>query len=223
MKKCKYCNVTVDTDKNFCPLCFNKLDDLNDNSNSLYSMRTQDEVAKKSSKLLLKIFVFLSIISIVASVVVNFYTTPHIWWSSLVIIGELYIWVLIKHTILSKRSIFAKFLLQILCIILILYLAEKLSFSHWLLPYAFPSASLLTLAIMAFISIFNKERGEHLFGFLVIVFCLGITSLVVLLLNIYEFSILNTVNLTVCVLFLFAIILFGFNAIKTELLKKWHI
>ncbi len=223
MKKCKYCNIMVDTDKSFCPLCYNRLDSVNDNSDVLYSMRNEDETTIKTSKFLLKLFIYLSIFSMACCIVINYLTTPNIWWSPLVIVGELYIWILIKHTILSKKSLFRKIVLQIISILLILYSAEKLSLSHWLLPYAFPSSSLAILLIMTLISLISKKRGEYVFGFLIISLILGLASFIILLLDLFEFKILHIINLSACMLFLLALLLFGFNSMKAELAKKWHI
>ena len=95
MKKCKYCNIKVDTDKNFCPICFNRLEPENDECTSLYTMRTDNPTESKKSSFITKLFVFLTICSIVTCVLVNMLTTPDNRWFWLVVFGELYVWILI--------------------------------------------------------------------------------------------------------------------------------
>ena len=57
---------------------------------------------------LLVIFLFISIVSSAVCLTVNLMTSFLPFWSLIVIIGIVYCWVLIVHTILSRRSIFEK-------------------------------------------------------------------------------------------------------------------
>ena len=223
MKRCKYCNITVDTDKNYCPVCFNRLEPIDDKSTSLYTMRTENETTKIKSTFLTRLFVFLTICSIVVCVLVNLLTAPQNRWFYLVVFGELYVWILIKHTILSKRSLFKKLSLQIISLIIVLYFAEKLSISNWLVPYVYPSVSLGAFLALTLILLISPKRGEYLIGFLVIALLLGILSLVFIIIFPKEFLILNIVNLSVSGVSIVGYFLFGFNAIKSEFYKKWHL
>ncbi|MBO4573202.1 MAG: hypothetical protein J5762_05520 [Clostridia bacterium] len=224
MKKCRYCNVEVDSDKNFCPICFNRTDNLDDRSTGLYTLRKHNETKIKSSWFLTKLFFFLTICTLTASVMVNVLVTPKSMWSPLVVFGELYIWVLIAHTIMSKRSLFEKVFLQVVVILLILIFAEKLSISDWLIPYVYPSMSLAVVTTLSLILIISSKRGEYFIGFTVIAFLLSIGSLVFILFSLTgEFKLLNYISLAVGFSAVFGYVLFGFDSIKYELGKKWHL
>jgi len=224
MKTCKYCHTTIDTDKNYCPICFNRLDNLDENSTGLYSLRKTNETTVKNSRFLLKLFFFLTVCSITACVLVNILLTHEPYWFWLVIFGEAYIWILVKHTILSKSSVFSKVVLQVLAAIAIMIFAERLSFGKWLVPYVYPSVSLSVTIVLSLLLALSDKRGEYVFGFSILVVILGLVSLILVLFDLSDgFDILNIINVSCCALSFFGYLLFGFNAMKNDLSKRWHL
>ena len=222
MKRCKYCGVDVDTEKDFCPVCFNRLDDKNDQVSRLYTIRTQNTVENVNSKFITKLFVFLSVASILICLFINLFVTGKPYWFWLVVFGEMYVWILVRHTILSKRSIFKKIALQIISVFLILYFANRLSITNWLVPYVYPSVSMLVLVVLTLFLGISKKREEYFIGFFFIAFSMGITSLLMVLFADW-FKLLNYINLFCCLMSDFGYLLFGFNKIKSEFKKKWHL
>ena len=47
MKHCKYCNIDVDTSNDFCPLCFNHLEEVNSSYEQFYTPRLKNETADR--------------------------------------------------------------------------------------------------------------------------------------------------------------------------------
>lgn len=223
MKTCKYCQVKVETEKDFCPLCFNKLDDDGSQVETFYSSRTNNVNTKKKSKFLFKLFIFISFCVIAVCFTINFLTTPKILWSVVVFSGVIYIWVLVAHTILSKQSVFRKVFLQILSILLLLFFTEKLSQQNWLFDYVYPSISMAVVLTTLMLLFIKKNRNEYLIGFLFIYFILDLLSVLILLINKNCFLLLNFINILVCSISFLGVLFFGFNALKTEIKKKWHL
>ncbi len=224
MKKCRYCKIDVDTDKNFCPICFNRLDNVDETSASIYTLRKRNESRIKNSSFLLKLFLFITVVSMLACVIVNVIVTPQVSWAPVVIFGELYIWVLVKHTIFSHRSVFKKVFLQVLLIILVLVFAERLSISDWLIPYVYPSFALAVVAALTTVLLVSPKRSEFVFGFTIIVILMTIVSSVFLIFKFTErYKLLNFLNVAISLATVFGYVLFGFDSIKYELSKKWHL
>lgn len=224
MKWCKYCKAEVDTEKNFCPVCFNHLEVKNDESECLFTLRDKNETTVKTSVFLVKLFVFLSLIAIIACVAVNYLIDKKIEWSLVVIFGICYLWVLVAHTILSRRSVFRKIFLQVISIVALLYFTEKLSVSSWLFPYVYPSISLCVAFVLPMVSFISGKRAEFCAGFTLVLLLLCLGSLVILLVGLDKtFRLLNFINILVCTVTTLGYLLFGFNAIKSELSKKWHL
>ena len=222
MKQCKYCKIEVDTTNDFCPLCFNHLDEGCDKSEGLYSLRQKNETTNITNNFLIKFFIFLSICAITTCVIINLHTHPETPWFWVVTCGILYIWVLVCHTILSKQPAFLKILLQIISIMLLLHFTEKISIETWVLPYVYPSISLTILFVLIMILSISSKRNGYVLGFSVIIMILTIVSLLITLLTDY-YELLNFINIVLCLLTLIGLFMFGWNAIKEDILKKWHL
>lgn len=223
MKRCKYCNVDVDTEKSFCPVCFNHLETISEQSDCLYTPRTKNETTAKTGLFLTKLFLFISIVAIAVCTTVNYMTTPSVGWFWLVVWGIIYLWVLVAHTILSKRSAFRKIVLQVVTIVVLLYFAEKLSLRLWLISYVYPGIGLCVIVVLSMISFISEKRSKLCLGFSLVIFLLGMGSLIILLSGWDKFALLNKINLITCAVVLLGYILFGFTSMKNEIIKKWHL
>lgn len=223
MKRCKYCNAEVDTEKTFCPLCFNHLEGSAESAEGLYTLREKNETSARTSLFLVKLFLFLSFVTVVVCTVVNILTEPKIGWFWVVIWGIVYLWVLIAHTILSKRSAFRKVFLQVLTIVVLLYFAEKLSLRSWLFSYVYPGIGLAVITVLAMVSFISEKRGELCLGFAITILLLGAGSIAILIFNAASFKLLNVINVISSFVALIGYILFGFGAMKNEFAKKWHL
>ena len=155
MKKCENCNVTVKTYHNTCPLCNRQLENVdNKKTQGADPFTPYEKVIKvKSSEVLYKIFLFISIVSSAVCLTVNLMTSFLPFWSLIVIIGIIYCWVLVVHTILSRRSIFEKIFLQVGVIVALLFVCEWVSSSDkWMVNYVIPAISMLVILVMFILS-----------------------------------------------------------------------
>lgn len=224
MKYCKYCKIKVDSTNDFCPVCFNHIEEIDNSYDQLYSPRLKNETTDKLKYFLSKLFLFLSICSITVCFFVNRQVTPEIPWFWIVSFGILYVWLLVAHTIMSRRSFFEKVLLQVVSIIVLLYFTEKVSPTHdWLLQYVYPSISFAVVFVLMMLLGIDKNRANNIFGFSVIIALLGAGSLILLLLDLVSFTLLNFINCILCALSLLGLIIFGYSAIKQDLSKKLHL
>ncbi len=224
MKYCKYCKIKVDTANDFCPICFNHIEEIDNKCEQLYSPRLKNENEDRLRFFLSKLFLFLSICSIIVCFFVNRLVNPDIPWFWIVCFGILYVWVLVAHTIMSRRSFFSKVLLQVISVIVLLYFTEKVSPDHdWLLQYVYPSISFAVVSVLLMILGIDKNRADNIFGFSIIIALLGTGSLVMLLLNTVSYTLLNFINCILCALTLLGLLIFGYGAIKQHLSKKLHL
>lgn len=222
MKHCKFCDVNVRTDKEYCPLCFNDISGEHDD-NLLYLVNNKEMIYKKkylASKILL--FITFSVLMICGFI--NFMTYNGILWSVIVATSALYLWILVGHTIISSRNAFEKVFFQLFGIIGIVVSTNLVSGGgDWLANYVLPSISLLVVIVLGFILICNKKRKNLLVGFLVIYVLLIIMSIILLACKLDNFKLLNEINLITTGLSVLAILFFGFRTIKTELSRKLHL
>ena len=166
MKRCENCKVTVNTNKKYCPLCYNSIDGENCN-NLVYKTKDMATKNKKSGYIAQKILLFISLCAIIVCTTINFLTQTTFFWSLIVTSSILYVWILVRHTIISRRNIFEKILFQVLGILLILFLTNKISGSgEWFWFYVTPSVSILTTITILILWI--SCRSDHLCSFFVL-------------------------------------------------------
>jgi len=226
VKYCNHCNVKVDTARTHCPLCFREIKPLHGDTTesevNIFLERTHNENYVSNNSFVLKLFIFISICAITACFLINYMTSPAIPWAFLVLACIIYTWVLISHTIISKRGVFEKLLFQILSLTLVLAASENISEDkYWLQSYVFPSIIMCAEAVILMITFIRKDKS-WLLSFIAITVVMLIASI----LNfIYfdKYKVLSIIAITVSALTTLGYFTFGFRAIRQEFLKKFHL
>ncbi len=222
MKYCKNCKIKVDSDKDYCPLCFRELSGEGSSDTQLFAERKANEHSNERNDILTKIFVFMTICVVSICLITNLLIDPSVLWSLSVVSGALYVWILVSHTIISRRGIFEKVLFQVLSIMFILWTSSEISPTHdWLQQYVYPSVSLSVLTVMLMIILIKKDKS-WLLSFFTISILLG-TASVVILFNYDSFKILNLINIVYAALLVIAYVIFGGKVIKQQFTKIFHL
>ena len=221
MKHCDYCNMDINTDKPYCPLCYGELDGEN-STNLVY--KTKDKLIKKvnGGKIVQNIFLYISICLLVVSFFVNFLTSKDLWWSFIILFGVIYVWILVRHTIISRRSIFEKILFQFLGVCAILFFTSLISGGgEWLFNYVIPSVALVT-SIVTLILCFSITRNNHLSSFFLLFILMLISSIILILTKLDSFKLLNQINVVLNTLIILGILIFRFKALKQSIQKTFN-
>lgn len=225
MKHCHICKVDVEDGK-YCPLCYNQLENCADSKAVVpfYKHKDKNETFEKKSYFLLRLFLFLSIASVGTCVFINILTKGSAW-SVLVVLSVLYMWVLISHTIMSRRSVFEKILFQVLNIIAILVSSNHLAGGgKWLINFVLPSVAIITTSVLILISLISRRRrSQFLLSFLAIYVLSMVMSIVLLACKYDTFKILNQINMFYSILTIVGTLLLGYRIIKNESRKKLHL
>ncbi len=223
MKRCEHCNVDVNTNHGTCPLCFGTLTEVNNKPGLDPFKEKEDVVENKSKQILFKLFLYLSIIAVGVCVIINLMTEPLPLWSLIVAIGVLYCWVLIYHTIISKRSIFEKLFLQIGIIVGLLFVCEWVSGGEkWMVDYAMPSISMAVMLVL-FVLAQTLKYHKGLLAFFIMTFILTLISGILLLCKVPTFNLLNIITICAGVTALVGMIMFKGSILKKEFSKKFHV
>lgn len=224
MKKCEKCNISINTSKKQCPVCFNELDgEFDSQSPQTFNMAKYSDNTAKKNILLMKLFVFLTIVISIPCLFINFLTDKDVLWSVIVIVGLFYVWILVRHTILSKRGTFEKLFFQFVGIFAIVLATNLISGGLWFWNYFVPSASIVTTTVLLFILLINNRRSDLIVSFFFMSLLLLVLSTVVIFLPVDNFKLLNFINIIYIGLFLLGILLFGWRSLKRGLQKNWHV
>ena len=224
MKKCKVCNVDVATDKDYCPLCYNDLENGSEEY-TLTEQKTKNIKAKNTGMFLVRMFLFLSIATIAVCLFVNIKTSTKYLWSLIVIVSITYVWILVAHTIISKRSVFEKIAFQLLGVIAIIGTAYGLSptaTENWLVCYVLPSVSMLAVLVLVMISLISRERKRYLLSFLAVYIALIILA-IVLVCTVDSFKTINHICLLTTSIAAGGTLLLGYKYIHKEFVKVFHL
>lgn len=225
MKHCHICKVDVEDGK-YCPLCYNQLENIAESKTIVpyYKHKDKNETFEKKSYFFARVLLFLSLASVGTCVFVNVLTKGSAW-SVLVALCVLYVWLLVGHTIISRRSVFEKILFQVLNIVGILISTNSLAGGgKWLINYVLPSVAIVTTSVLIMISLISrKHRGQFLLSFLAIYLLSMIMSIVFLACKYDTFKILNQINMFYSILTIVGTLLLGYRIIKNEGRKKLHL
>ena len=190
--------------------------------------RKKDEKFQKNNSFLLKLFIFISICIVSTCAFINYYLivekqVDSQWWSLVVLSSVTYVWVLISHTIISRRNVFEKILAQLLAIVFLLWTCDFITTSstNWLANYVFPSISICTVLSLLMITLIRKDKS-WLLSFVVITIILTIAS-VLSFIYLEDQHVLNIINLAISGMTLLGYFTFGYQAIKQEFDRKFHL
>ena len=224
MKYCKHCKLYVDSSENYCPLCYNYLEELEPETDRFEYYLGRDGGKKRSASnhFLLKLFLYISVCIYVVCFTVNYFTEPHMLWSPVVSVSVLYLWILIGHTILSKRSPFEKIFFQFVGLVVLLIFLERLSMRAWFLDYVLPSILLAASSVMALISLISKRKNALVSTFFVYYVLLEVVSLIVLLVT-DVYSVLYLIHAVYNGLLLLGTVIFAYRILKADIAKKAHL
>ncbi len=223
MKHCKNCKVDVETTADYCPLCFGELEGECDVDK--FKARTINEKSGKRMAFAIKLFGFMSICIAIICMFVNIVVNPDVHWAMIVILSLLYVWILVAHTILSKRSFFEKILFQLVMIFAILFACERISSvsPHWMLSYVCPSIAITTILILNMFSMIGGKRYVSIITCIVFYVIFLVAGSIILGLNQTDCSVLYLITIVYSLVSILGSFIFGYSLIANEFKKKMHI
>ncbi len=229
MKHCDKCNVDIQTNQKYCPLCHQILEGENENiKQEIYPEYIP--INRAVLPLTKKIMLFITVVTILSLSLINLFTyqsNPSLW--SLIPIGAtLYFWTVVRYGILSTQNIAFKlaFLTTILLIILNLIdqnYTQDPSSKGWALNYVTPLALLTcNFAISVIIWIKRINYREYLIYLLSIL----VFSLIPLVLGFFKVITVLWPSIAAfgAAMFILLVIIFFFpKSIKNEIKKRFHL
>lgn len=212
-----------------CPLCGSVLSKTEEESETSYAPYPGYQPKNYSDGILVKVFIFLSIVTIFTSAIVNVMTrnlnkSP---WSIIVIGCVLYAWILIKNTVMAKINIGKKLVFQTISLPILLVIIEKYTYPPipWALDYVTPFLTIIaTVAVLLLVFVRSSKYGEYVM-YLTFINILGTVPLILyftipnLILVLWP----SLVAASVGFLTFLGMWVFAGSSTKNELKKRFHI
>lgn len=224
MKKCPKCSVDVLNNRLTCPLCHTVLDI--DGKSVVYQEYPRYIAPVEKSNLSKRIVLFLGIIIIMISIVINYLTfdknNPS-YWSSIVVAGIMLALSILLISILSNLSIFIKILAPAIFTELLFLVIEINLQKYWSIYYFVPFLTIGLLITIFILHLSLKNRGKELVVNLLFCDCIAIVVSIILLIRKIKVQWTYFTLLTFSLIMLLIIFFFLGKSLKEELAKKMHI
>ncbi len=221
MRTCSKCNVKVADPSVVCPLCKGVLSSPVGEETSLAFPPVGIDI--KKFHMLKRVFIFLSIIASIASIVVNFLVYDGFLWSILTVGGIIYLWIVIPYTVANHINIVSKILAHLFWGSLLVVLIDFIvGYRGWSVEYVIPSIfSAADIAVIVVILINRMNWRNYLLYQFVIGF-LGFVPLILYLLSIATNPVFVIISTSVSALCLIGTAVFGDKTVKSEFKRRLH-
>lgn len=225
MKRCPKCNVNINSLRKTCPLCGEILSEDKTKAEGicLYPHYNYEE---KKTNLFLRISLFISIVAIFVVVVINIltYRNSQTLWSIYVVMGVAYGWILLRSTILSRRNIAGRLLIQMLTLSGIVIGIEKVSKSSgWALEYVVPFICILTTQAIVILLISKKMRYNDYLLYLLVAILISFVPIILYWSGVVKVLWPSISAACVAIITILGMIIFADRATKDELKKRFHL
>ncbi len=223
MKECNQCKIKIETHQTYCPLCHQTLTgDTDPNFIEPYPYKEHiDHIPKKT----INIFFFISIAIIIVLAVINLATWNSGFWSLIPIGATLYVFTLIRFSILSRVNSMKRITITSLFLFLILLFINFITDKEelWSINYILPSIIMTNnFTILLIMLIRNKPFKEYVLSILFLVL-LSMVPLIHYYLGFSDVVIMAILTIAQGLLILLFMIIFYPRILKEVLQKTFHI
>ena len=224
MKRCDKCNITIETNQQYCPLCHQALNGATDPGfreiypEYLSLRRTILPITKK-------ILLFLSLSSIIILGIINIVDSSGVYWSLIPIGSIIYSWFLVRVGVFSKRNIaFRIGLLTILLILLLIYI-DYSTFpdnNGWSVDFTMPILLFSCNLAISFIIWLRRINYRDYFFYLLIIIIFSIVPIILVFANVVNVAWPSIISFSLALTIFLFIIFFFPKSIKEEIKKRFH-
>lgn len=221
MSKCRQCQVIVRDDSQICPLC-NCVLDADDQVDDKYP----DIWAKNHVlKLLIRIYLFVSIVTEGLLVALNVIYFNGIYWSVIVGVVLAYVYLTLAYTVSYSRAGYRmKIIVGVAGAVLLLFVIDHvLGNNGWSMNYAFPAALLAVDATVLFLIIFNRKNWQSYICFEIAMIFFSMIPVILGWVGVIRTIQFSYVALAAAVCLFLGTVIIGGRRATTELKRRFHI
>lgn len=157
MSKCKNCNVEILDKTEYCPLCRSVLTQTDQMENMYPDMRN----ILKRRMLFVRIYLFCVILLEMILFSINLKFSTQIWWSAIVGLVLIWIYMIFRYTILGNSDYRIKVLtVVVLGVMVTVGIDYIIGYRGWSVEYVLPSAILFVDVIILCCMIYNRRNWQ---------------------------------------------------------------
>jgi VIT1/CCC1 family predicted Fe2+/Mn2+ transporter len=221
MKICKNCNVKVVSNTNICPLCKTVLNDFD----KKVSEDTYPTITANLHKynIITRLFIFLSVIFTVGTIIVNFVTYNGFLWSIIAIASILYFWSIIAHAIKHNINIVRKIFVQTIAISLLTIVIDiTIGYIGWSVNYVVPEIIIIANIAALILIIINRMKWYSYILYQIAIAILGFIPVILYFCGIMHELWSVMVSVIISFVVLCGTVIFSDKSVKNELKRRLH-
>jgi len=222
MKYCRYCQVYIRGKTIRCPLCSNILPS---NGNNGEDLEIFPHIPPSyEAHLALRIMIFISIATVIASFALYQIFPTDVNWPILVALGIVSMWLSLSIIIRKRHNITKNIMWQVTVVSLLSIVWDwRTGWRGWSLNYAIPTACVVAMFVMYVLARIMKLSVRDYIVYFLLDGLFGIIPSLFILLGWIDILYPSIICVAVSIIFLSAIFIFQGDNIKAELARRMHI
>lgn len=227
MKACNACNIHVQTQGGFCPLCGGELESTAPRpceENQPINEYPDLSGAAAQYNIIRRLFIFVSLFGSIVSVLINILVPTGFWWSLIVIASVIYCWVSVPPLLRRGVNYGARILFQtIFTSVLVILVDVIIGYKGWSATYVVPG--ILCASIMAtwLMVAFNRTSWVQYVLYQVMMAVFALVPLVLYIIGLAGNRIMVLVTASLGLASLLITLIFGDKSIKSEFKRRFHL
>lgn len=221
MKYCNKCRLEIIDDSIVCPLCKAVTEDMGlEHQASAYP---EANIDFKKFHFLKRVFVFLSIVAVITSIVLNVVFYDGFLWSLITVAAIIYLWVGISHALGHHINIASKILAQsVLGSLFIVLIDFLVGFRGWSVSFVIPSIFIVSDLAVVILILVNRMDFRNYLLYQFAIALLGLFPTVLFLISQIGHPAMVIISAAVSLLTLIGTTTLGDKTVKTEIKKRFH-
>lgn len=223
MKRCNQCQLEIADSEQVCPLCGMMLETTQPAEKAI-ALYPQIMFDVHKYNILMRLFVFISIVTGVAVFIVNCTTYEGFWWSGILIAAILYAIMTLSYSVKRNANPATKIMVQTLAAeLVVVWIDYLLGFSGWSVNYAVPGILLIAESMMLVLQIVNFMSWQSYILFQIEYVVLSIIPVILFFLHIITKPTMTFLALGCALLIFTGTMVFGDKKAKNELIRRFHL
>lgn len=220
MRKCNFCNLKIKDMTSSCPLCGGVLEgtDVGEMTYPNVFKRT------KAINIIFRVLLFLSIVSVIICVQVNYHTDFSFKWSLIVAMSLLFaLWLIYLFTKEGAGYRLRTFGGVMAGVILVVFIDYLCGFNRWSINYVFPATIITVDAVLLLLMLINRRNFQSYTLLIGGLFLISLIPPILYLRGIVtDYRVAHLAAIIVFITLLGVVILGG-SRVKQELKRRFYI
>jgi hypothetical protein len=170
------------------------------------------------------IYLFLAICAEAVLVYIDFHLESQIWWSVLLGLGMLYVYLVLRYAVLGKSGYRSKIItLSILAVLAAVGADMAIGYRGWSVDYVLPAGILAVDVVILFLMYFNRRNWQSYMIWQIFMILCSLIPAGLYLLELEQNVYLALLPLIVSGIIFLGTFIIGSRRARTELYRRFHI